>query len=236
MSSDKIVLEVQERDVTGKKVAALRREELVPAVIYGADYEPTNIQVPYLAIERVARKAGTHIPIEIDLDGKKQTAIIKSIDMDPVKNQISHVSFQAISADQVVTAEVPIEVIELEESEAGKAGFTVMQAMEEVEIKAKPADLPEKVTVSARDMKEHGDKLTISDIVLPSGVELADEGDKELAVATIIDPAIEAAKQEAAEKAAAEAEAAAAPVETEATEGEAPAEGEDAPADEKPAE
>lgn len=221
MSSDKIVLNVKKREITGKKVAALRAEEQVPAVVYGKDFEPVNIQANYLDLVRAVRAAGTHTPVELDIDGKKQAAIIKSYDMDHVKNQINHISFQAISADEIITTEVPVVVVSFGESEAGKAGFEVMQAIEEISVKAKPVDLPDKLEVDAAGVKEHGDKLLISDIKLPEGVALTFPDESELAIASIIDPAIEAAKQEAAEKAAAEAEAEV----TESTD-EQPAEGE----------
>lgn len=225
MSSDKIVLNVKKRELTGKKVANLRAEDQVPAVVYGKDFEPVNVQADYLELAKVIRAAGTHSLVELDIDGKKQTVIIKDYDMDHVKNRINHISFQAVSADQVVTTEVPIIIIAFNESEAGKAGFEIMQAIDEIEIKAKPADLPKQLEVSAVGVKEHGDKLVIADIKLPEGVSLADENDSELTIASVVDPAIEAARQEAAEKAAAEAEAEKAAAEAE-TEGEQPAEAE----------
>jgi large subunit ribosomal protein L25 len=84
--------------------------------------------------------------------------------------------------------------------------------MEEIDIKAKPSDLPEAIIVDASGMKEAGDAITIADLKLPKGVELADkELDRELAVANIYDPAQEAAEREAeaeADKAAEEARAA----------------------------
>jgi large subunit ribosomal protein L25 len=151
--------------------------------------------------------------------------------MDYVKNRISHVSFQAISADQIVTTEVPIEAVAFDESEAGKAGLEVMQSIESIEIKAKPADLPEKLEVDAAGTKEPGDRLTVADIALPSGVSLADADEAELTIASIIDPAAEAAKAEAAAKAAAEAEAAAKPATEEPAAAESEAEA-DKPAEE----
>ncbi|MDR3125921.1 MAG: 50S ribosomal protein L25 [Candidatus Nomurabacteria bacterium] len=211
MSSDKISLVVTKRQAVGKAVAELRRQEIVPAVVYGKDFAPLSIQAPYLDVQRTIRAAGTHSPVELTIDGQKQAAIIKAIDIDHVKNRISHISFQAVSADQIVTTEVPIEIVAFDESEAAKAGLEVMQSVEAIEIKAKPADLPEKLEVSAAAAKEHGDKLTVADIQLPAGVTLADSDETELTIASVIDPAIEAAKAEAAEKAAAEAEAAKAP-------------------------
>jgi len=207
MSSDKVSLDVQKRENVGRSVARLREEEIVPAVIYGKDFTPMNVQAPYLEVSRTVREAGTHSPVELIIDNKKQSALIKSVDMDHVKNRISHVSFQAISSDQIVSTEAPVEIVDFDESEAAKAGLEIMQSIDKIEIKSKPADLPEKLVVSALNAKEAADKFIISDIKLPNGVTLAYPDEFELAIASVIDPEIEAAKAEAAEKASEEQEA-----------------------------
>ena len=82
----------------------------------------------------------------------------------------------------------------------------MLQVMEEIEVKAKPADLPEKITADASKFATLDDKLTVADLELPKGVELADkELSSEQVIASIYDPAAEAAAREAEEAAAAEA-------------------------------
>lgn len=218
MSADSIKLEVAKREITGKKVAKLRHDGQIPAVVYGAEIEPVNIQAPLGVIEKVVSAAGTHTPVEIDVDGKSLTAIIKSVDIDPVTNTIEHLSFQAVSRDQIVTTEVPVVVIGEDESDAKKAGLVILQSIEQLEVKAKPADLPKNLEISAAGLAEHGDRLTVADIKLPAGVEFTDE-DMAQTVATVYEPAALAAANEAADTKADEAAA-------EPTEGEAAAEGE----------
>ena len=93
------------------------------------------------------------------------------------------------------------------------------RAIEELDVKAKPADLPKELEIDASSMKEVDDKLKISDIKLPEGVVFADkELDPEQVVASLYDPAAEAEKREAEEKAAAEAAAEEAESETESEE------------------
>lgn len=204
MSSDKIQLDVEKRELTGKKVSALRKEGFVPAVIYGADFTPMNIQAPANKIQKVVEEAGTHAPVEIMLSGKPQMAIIKTIDIDPAKNSLQHVAFQAVSGDQVVTTDVPVAIVDEDESEAKKAGLVILQSIESLEIKAKPADLPSELTVSATTLKEHGDRLTVADINLPAGVELADEDDAQQTIATVYEPSALAAANAEDEKEASE--------------------------------
>jgi large subunit ribosomal protein L25 len=212
-------LTLEKRETTGKKLKGLRAKGLIPSVVYGGK-EPILAASEYVATEKVLEKAGYHSPIDLDIEGKKRLAIVKDVAIDPVSRKIMNVEFQAISAREVVEATTPIVIVDFEGSEASKTfHFALNQAMEEIDVKAKPADLPKELEIDASGMKEIEDKITIADIVLPSGVEFADkELDTEQVIASLYDPAAEAAAREAEEKAAAEVEAEA---ETETAEAEA---------------
>ena len=200
-------LTLEKREITGKKLKELRAKGLIPSVVYGGK-EPVLAASEYVATEKVLEKAGYHSPIDLDVAGKKQLAIVKDVQIDPVTRKIVNIEFHAISANAVVEATTPITIVNFEASEASKIyHFALTQALEEIEVKAKPSDLPNELTVDAGSLKEIDDKITISDIKLPAGVEFADkEMDSEQVVASLYDPAAEAAAREAEEKAAAEAE------------------------------
>lgn len=203
MSENKLSLE--KRTLAGKKAASLRAEGLIPSVVYG-EGEPILAQSTYNETEKVLRSAGYHSTIDIDVAGKKQMAIVKNVAIDPVSRKIVNVEFQAVSADKPVEATTPIVLEGFDASEANKLHYTLLQVMEELDVKAKPADLPKQLTVDASKMVELDDKLTVSDIVLPDGVVLADkELDPEQVIANLYDPAAEAAQREAEEAAAKEA-------------------------------
>lgn len=202
-------LTLEKREVTGKKLKGLREKGLIPSVMYGGK-EPVLLASEYVVTEKVLEKAGYHSPIDLDIEGKKKLAIVKDVAIDPVSRKIMNVEFQAISAREVVEATTPIVIVNFEASEASKTfHFALNQAMEEIDVKAKPANLPKELEIDASGMKEVEDKITIANIVLPEGVEFADkELDTEQVVASLYDPAAEAAAREAEEKAEAEAEAA----------------------------
>lgn len=191
-------LTLEKREATGKKLKDLRTKGLIPSVVYGGK-EPVLVASEYVATEKVLEKAGYHSPIDLDIEGKKRLAIVKDVAIDPVSRKIMNVEFQAISAKEVVEATTPIVIVNFEGSEASKTfHFALNQAMEEIDVKAKPADLPKELEIDASGMKEVDDKIVISDIVLPKGVELADkELDPEQVVASLYDPAAEAEKREA---------------------------------------
>ena len=139
---------------------------------------------------------------------------MKHIAVDPVSRRIINVEFQAVSADEVVEATTPITIVDFEKSEAAKFHYVILQVLEEVEVKAKPSDLPKEVIVDASKLAGLDGKLTVADLQLPANVELAD---KELAAETVVanvyDPAAEAAAREAEDaQAPAEAPAAETPV------------------------
>ena len=201
-------LALKKRELTGKKLKSLRKEGFIPSVVYG-NKEPKLFSSEYVATEKVLEKAGYHSPIDLDLEGKKQMAIVKDVQIDPVSRMIVNVEFQAISAREVVEAMTPITIVNFEESEASKTyHFMMTQAIEEIAIKAKPADLPNGLEIDASGLENIEDKLTIKDIKLPEGVEFSDkELDLEQVVVSLYDPVAEAEKREAEAEAEAEVEA-----------------------------
>lgn len=192
-----ISLKLEQRSVKGKKVAELRKSGLVPSVIYGGKAEPMLLQSPQVETTKLVQAAGKHSPVHLTIDGKKKLAIIKTIDKDPVKHLVRHVAFHAIKQNEIITTEVPLVLVGQGESEAEKAGLVVLQALEKVEIKAKPAALPESLELSIKDLATTEDKITLGDIKLPEGVEFADiEQDMDLVVANVYEPsALQAANE-----------------------------------------
>lgn len=207
---DKVNLTLDARTAQGKKVKKLREQGLVPAVVYGHGAEPANVQAEYNVIEKVVRQAGKHTPVHLAIDGKKKIAMIKDIDTDPVKSRIRHVSFHAVNQHDPVIAEVPIRLIGEGESEAEKAGLIVLQAIDKVEIKALPLDLPEVLEVSIAHLVAVGEQITLGEVALPKGIELVEHTDgrevedeeapkhTDLVVASVYEPSSLAAANEAA--------------------------------------
>lgn len=194
-----ISLTLHTRTASGKQVAKLRKEGIVPSVVYGGDAEPVSTQSALVETTKVAHAAGKHSPVDITLDGIKTLAIIKSIDMDPVKHTLRHVAFHTINKNDKIVTEVPIHLVGMGESAAERAGLVVLQAIEHLEVRALPANLPESLELSIVHLATDEDKLTVGDIKLPEGVEFADhEQDLELVIANVYEPAaLEAANNDA---------------------------------------
>lgn len=237
---DKITLKIERREVHGKKVKGLRKQGLTPGVVYGAGIEPVAVQADSSEVIRVVREAGKHTPVMLS-GAKKRVAMIKDIDYDATKHGVvRHVSFHAVDVNEPVLAKVPIVLTGEGESEAEKAGLVVLQALDEIEVKALPMELPEALEVSIVGLAQAGDRVTVGDITLPAGVELVekddgrrDEDDDEEEKPTILDLVIASVYEPGALQAANEAaagDAETADAESVAVEGETEAE---KPAEEK---
>ncbi|MFZ3010115.1 MAG: 50S ribosomal protein L25 [Candidatus Microsaccharimonas sp.] len=208
---DKINLKLDLRTLQGKKVRQLRKDGIVPTVVYGDGIDPINTQAAQNIMDKVVRDAGKHTPVHLTIDDEKRIAMIKDVDVDPVRSRIRHVSFHAVNQNEPVIAEVPIHLVGEGESEAERAGLIVLQALDKIEIRALPLDLPEALEVSIINLKAAGEQITLGDIVLPANISFVEhttghEDDDEeapkltdLVVASVYEPAaLEAANEAAA--------------------------------------
>jgi large subunit ribosomal protein L25 len=196
MSDIKLNLNI--RTAEGKKVAVLRKNGIVPSVVYGEGVEPVKAQSSLSETMKVLRSVGYHTPLDVVIDGKSHLAIVKDVDNDPVKHVVRHVAFHLINKDDVITTEVPIVLTGIGESAAERAGLVILQAIDSIEIKARPADLPESLELSVLALETEDDKLTIADIKLPTGVSYDDvDQDLELVVANVYEPSALAAENDA---------------------------------------
>ena len=190
-------LKLDGRTVSGKHVAKLRKQGIVPSVVYGGSSDPISTQSPAVETTKIAHAAGRHTPVDIIINGKKKLAIIKSIDMDPIKHTVRHIAFHTIRQNEKIVTQVPIILTGIGESIAERSGLVVLQAIEDIEVRALPANLPESIEMSILNLATDEDKLMVKDIVLGEGVEFADhEQDLELVIANVYEPsALQAANE-----------------------------------------
>lgn len=195
--SDKIVLAVEERKVIGKKVRQLRKEGMVPAVVYGHDVEAKSVMAPAPIAEKVWKTAGKHHVIELTIgSGAKRLAMIKSADLDPVKRRVRHLSLHVVKQNEKVETEVPVHITGEGGTEAEKAGLVVLKTIEKVQIEALPKDLPDFLQIDGAKLAAAEDHVTVADIMPVAGVTVTSDPDQ--TVATVYEPSALAAQNDAA--------------------------------------
>lgn len=199
MTQDKISLTLSPREITGKQVRALRRDGHVPAVIHDHGKDSVNVQAEYNELAKVYRQAGKHHPINLKAGDKNYLAIIKTATFEPRKNRLTHVVFNAVTANQQVEAEIPIHARYAEGNDASPAernSLIVLTNLETVAVEAVPSKLPDFLEYDAEKLVEVGDHLTVADLIVPEGVTIKTEA--EHAIATVYEPSALAAANDAA--------------------------------------
>ena len=197
--------------------AAIRRSGMIPAIMYGRNQEPVELQLDYRhfekALGRGARSRVINLLVGTAGDGDSHPVMLKEVQYDPRKGNIIHADFHKISLKEKVRTHVPVLVTGGEEVE--KRGGIIQHQLREIEVECMPTNIPSRFVadVSALEIGHH---INISQIEFPEGVEPVEEPDT--IVVTIVAPR----RIEEEEVAAPAAEEAAAPATGEKAPGAAP--------------
>ncbi|MEO1328081.1 MAG: 50S ribosomal protein L25/general stress protein Ctc [Pseudomonadota bacterium] len=186
--SDVNTLPVTAREGTGKGAArAVRRENRVPAVVYGGGEDPLPISIAFNELFK-ALKRGKFLAslLELDLDGKKIRVVPRDVQRDVVKDLPIHVDFLRLSERSLINLFIPVEFINHGASPGLKRGGVLNVVRHEVELKVRAGAIPEKLVADLTGYKI-GDSLHISAIALPEGAKLVIQ-DRDFTVATIAAP------------------------------------------------
>jgi len=151
----------------------------IPGVIYGHGDSPVAVAVDARALRSaLSTDAGVNVLLDLDVEGAHHLAIARELQRHPVRQTVSHVDFQVVSRDEVVTADVSVNLVG-EALGVTRQGGSVEHLLLSLQIKAKPADIPSHIEVDITELAI-GDTITVGDIVLPSGV--SSDSDPETAV------------------------------------------------------
>ena len=189
-------------DVGRSAVRKLRARGFIPAVIYGGNDKPQPLQVSARDINAMMSQAsGENVLVELEIgDGQSRTALVQEVQHSPVGGEIRHVDFHAVSMDQMIQAEVPLEPLGTAVGVKTFGGL-LEQSLRALAIECLPGDLPDRITVDVSHLNI-GDAIHVRDIQLPQGVTPKVQVD--LTAFSVVAPVVEE------EPVAAEAEAAAA--------------------------
>lgn len=191
MSSQTISLSLSDREVTGKKVKKLRREGLVPVVIYEKGHDSIHASAVSMDLNRAYAKAGKHHALELSIGKVKKLAFVKDVDHDPVKNVLTHVAFHAIKQNEKVEAEVPIKMVG--NAPASIAGLLVRLNVDHLVVKGLPANIPSSIEVDVSAVATEDDDVRASSLQIPKDVEAIDL-DPERVIVSVTVPRAEVEK------------------------------------------
>tara|TARA_R110002020_G_scaffold122787_1_gene278638 strand:- start:4488 stop:5120 length:633 start_codon:yes stop_codon:yes gene_type:complete len=189
MSNVAYELKAEARAQVGKGSAReLRRNGLIPAVIYGDKKDPVSIALSRNEVTKKIHSGGFLTTLAtIDVDGTKYQVLPKDFQLDPVRDFLMHVDFLRVSKNTLVTVEIPVHFENEEKSPGIKRGGVLNIVRHTVECHCPANDIPDAITVDLTGL-EIGDGIHISHVTLPEGVHPTIT-DRDFTIATVAAPA-----------------------------------------------
>jgi large subunit ribosomal protein L25 len=212
-------LKVAPRTVLGKKVAALRRQGITPANVFGHKIESTSVQASTVDLTHLLRASSRNAIINLSVEGEAtpRTVVVRDLDRDPVTGRLLHVDFYQVSMTEKMRAEVQVVLTGSSEAVATYGGI-LLQTLETIAVEALPGDIPERFEADVTVLTELEQGIHVRDLRIDE-TKITVHTDPDVVVARVASPRL-AAEEEAAPAAEEGAPAEGAP---------APAEGEAAP-------
>lgn len=159
----KITLEVQKRDIFGRKVKKLRDQGILPANIYGKKVKSQAISVSLKDFKKVYDEAGETSIVYLNLGTQtEKPVLVHHVQADSVNDSFLHVDFHQVDLKEKVTAKIPVEV--MGKAPAENQGLVLMTLLNEIEVEALPQDLPDKFSVDVSKLEAVNQSVTLKDL------------------------------------------------------------------------
>ena len=179
MTTQAITLELEPRELLGKKVKQLRRTGIIPVHMYGPGVESRSLQCQAQKLVQVLVRAGGSTPITVSVQGERgnHLAFAREIQWDPRRDDLLHVDLLVAEATRTVRAQVPI-TLTGESPGAKISGGTVMHQLHQLEVEALPLEMPSQVEVDLDLLTEPDGVVRAGEISLPSNVTVLTDPDE----------------------------------------------------------
>ena len=177
------------REVTGKKVAHLRRDGRLPGVVFGRDVESNSVSVDAHEFENLRRHAGANALIDLSVDGGAHTPVlVYGVQTHRVTRRPLHVDLYVVRMTEELTVEVPL-VSEGESEAVENAGGTLLHVIDHVRVRALPDHLPDAIHYSIESLATFDDAIHVRDLAIPEDATLLTDPDE--VVAKVLPPRVE---------------------------------------------
>ena len=182
---EEIELRAHKRGVIGKQVKQLRRQGLVPAILYGHRREPLPLQIEERSLRRVLERVGSHhlITLRVGDDKEPRMTLARQVQLDPITHALLHVDFYEVVMTEKITTEVPLVFIGQSPVMEKREGVLV-RGLDSLEVECLPSNLMESIEVNLEDLVEIDQAILVSDLTVDADVEILT--DKEEVVAQIL--------------------------------------------------
>ena len=179
MTTSAVQLELQPRELLGKKVGRLRRAGITPVHLYGPAIESRSLQCAAPRLIQALAAAGASLPITVSIQGEPGThmAFAREIQWDPRRDTVLHVDLMAADVSRPVTAQVPVSLVG-QAPGAVRSGGIVTQLLFDVQVSALPLDMPAAVDVDLEILTDPDSVFRVGDLSVPDGVSLLNDAEE----------------------------------------------------------
>src|SRR6476646_1872883 len=189
-TSSRPTLAAAPRDIVGKKVASLRRDGRLPAVVFGRGLESTSVSIDSHDFEQLRRHSGPNALVDLSVDGKKaQPVLVHGVQVHPVHRRPLHVDLFLVRMTEELIVDVPLVSTGISRA-VEDAGGTVLHPIESVRVKALPDHLPQSIEYAIDSLVDFDAVIKVSDLTIPGDVTLLTDPDE--IVAKVQPPRVEA--------------------------------------------
>ena len=197
--SDSVLIAESGRTTGSAESRRIRREDRIPAVVYGKGMEPISITIDRRDLRlALSGGAGMNTILDLSVDGTVYPSIVKEMQRHPVRRTVAHVDFIQIDLSQEITVSVPVR-LEGEAKQVAMNNGLVDQQMMEIQVRTTPRNIPDELVIDINDMT-NDTVITVADVALPSGVVAISAEDQ--TVVTVVTLRVAADEPAAAEDAA----------------------------------
>src|ERR1035437_7061177 len=184
-----VKLKSENRTAVGRSAGRkLKSQGIIPAVVYGGKTKPQPLQVLARDVNAMLSHAsGENILVELEITGGNRLALVQEIQHAPIGGNVLHIDFHAVSMDEKIHAEVPLESVGIANGVKNFGGL-LEQSLRSLSLECLPRDLPDRITVDISALNI-GDAIHVRDIALPSGVTAKVQ--PELTAFSVVAPAVE---------------------------------------------
>lgn len=169
-----LTLPAEPRTISGKKTKTLRKEGLIPAVLYGHEVPSTPVQLKRTVFEKVFDQAGASTLVELELDGKTTPVLIHEVQYDPVRGQPLHADLFAVSMKEKLTTEIPLRFVGQSQAVEVLEG-TLVENKDHLNVECLPQDLIPEIEVDLSLLKTFEDVIHVKDLAVPKTIEVKDD-------------------------------------------------------------
>src|SRR3954454_20422798 len=190
MAQDRTTLKVSPRDTFGSRATRrLRKDGMVPGIVYGQGGEARPFQVPERELRNVLQEGQTLLDLEVD-GSKAVPVVIKEQQHHPVRGEVTHLDCLEVRLDEEIQSEVAIELEGTENAPGVREGGVLEHVTREITVEALPTAIPEQIVVDVSAM-EINDTISLATVTVPAGVKFMADDPEEITIATLSPPRVE---------------------------------------------